>query len=201
MGVSFRVLAIGDSFTEGLLVERVRTITPPQDFPSPASPPYPEGLRGWLASDARLGSGVVVWNEGRGGECASVRGCSSNASSGAGRIEGLVNSRAWDVVIVMEGFNDLNDGQRYGASLGSAVNALRFMGRTARASGATVVMGILEPSMNTLSGAIASMADAEGFQRHTFRNVELGTDDVHPTQEGYDRMAREMYDKLKALFP
>jgi lysophospholipase L1-like esterase len=155
-------------------------------------------MRGHLAADGQLGAGVSVWNVGFGGECASVRGCWGNTTSGAGRIEGLVYAMAWDAVIIMEGFNDLNQGQQ---TLGSAVNALRFMGQTAKASGATVVMGILEPTMNSLAGAIASMANQEGFARHSFRDVEIGNDDVHPTQAGYDQMAADMYAKLEALFP
>lgn len=191
----FRVLAIGDSFTEGLIVERIFS-TPPQDFYYAASPPYPGRLQSWLSGDPQLGSGVVVANEGRGGECASMRWCSSNPDSGASRIQGLVTNTRWDAVIIMEGFNDLNNG----ATLGSTIDAVRYMGNTARASGATPIIGILEPTMLSLSGALASMADQEGFARHTFRNIELGGDDVHPTQAGYNQMADEMYAKLKDLF-
>lgn len=192
----FRVLAIGDSFTEGLVVERIAS-TPPQDFYYAASPPYPGRLQSWLAGDGQLGNGVVVANEGRGGECASLRGCSDNPDSGASRIQGLVTNTKWDAVIIMEGFNDLNNG----ATLGSTIDAVRYMGTTTRTSGATPIIGILEPSMLSLSGALANMAAQEGFARHTFRNIELGGDDVHPTQDGYNRMADEMFEKLKALFP
>jgi len=197
----FRVLAIGDSFTEGYIVDRDFSFTPPKDFLTIASPPYPGTLRGLLGGDGQLGSGVVVDNEGRGGECVSVRGCSSNSDSGASRIEGLLRARAYDAVVIMEGFNDFNDGASRGASLGSVIEALRFMGRSARTSGATVVMGILEPPMNSFGGNIAAMADQEGFARHSFRNIEIGTDDVHPTQAGYDAMGQQMFVKLKALFP
>src|SRR5690606_13576987 len=111
------------------IVERDFSVTPPHDVLKAASPPYPERLRGWLAGHGPLVNGVVVHNEGRGGECVSVRGCSSNGSSGASRIEGLVRATAYDVVIIMEGFNDFNDGRNHGASLGSVIDALRFMGR------------------------------------------------------------------------
>lgn len=197
----FRVLAIGDSFTEGLIVERIAS-TPPQDFYYEASPPYPGRLQSWLAGDPQLGNGVLVFNAGRGGECASVRGCSSNPDSGASRIQPLmIMSTKWDAVLVMEGFNDLNDGQQRGATFGGTIDAVRYMGSTARASGAMPVIAILEPPMLSLSGALANMAAQEGFARHTFRNIELGGDDVHPTQDGYNRMADEMFAKLKELFP
>src|SRR5690606_38788069 len=39
---TFRVLAIGDSFTEGYIVERDFSVTPPHDVLKAASPPYPE---------------------------------------------------------------------------------------------------------------------------------------------------------------
>ncbi len=192
----FRVMAIGDSFTEGLLVDLIPVS--PWHIDEPASPPYPATLRNWLRGDPRFGNNVVVANEGRSGECAAVAGCSGNGTSGRGRIAGLVKQTAWDAVIIMEGFNDQNDGKQ---GLGSIIAALRDMGRTAAASGATVVMGILDGPMDGLGGAIRSMADQEGFQRHSFRNIELGDDNVHPTQNGYDAMGRQAADKLKALFP
>ncbi len=194
----FRVMAIGDSFTEGLLVELLPPGTSPPYYAELASPPYPQGLRAWLRGDARLGPGVVVSNEGRSGECAAVAGCSSNPTSGRGRIGTLVTQSAWDAVIIMEGFNDQNDGRQ---SAGSIIAALRDMGRAAAAAGAIPVMGILEGPMDGLASGIAGMATQEGFARHTFRGIELGNDNVHPSQEGYDEMARQAYDKLRALFP
>ncbi len=195
----FRVLAIGDSFTEGMLVERVPPVPPattPTQFYSDAAPPYPDSLEMWLRGDGRFRSTADVRNEGYSGECAALRGCSGNITSGASRIADLVAGRTFDAVIIMEGFNDLNAG----GNVGSAVDALRFMAQTARASGATPILGILDGPMNPLSGSIQSMATAEGFHRHNFRNIELGTDDIHPTQEGYDDMGRQMYEKLKAIF-
>jgi lysophospholipase L1-like esterase len=197
---AFRVLAIGDSFTEGQLVERIPPVPPsttPTQFYSFASPPYPEGLAKLLRGDSQYGGSADVDNEGYSGECASLRGCSGNPTSGASRIEGLVAARTFDAVIIIEGFNDLNAG----GSVGGAVNALRYMAQTARASGATPVLGILDgPMSGALGDAIRAMADQGGFARHNFRNVELGTDGIHPTQDGYDEMAGQAFTKLKAMF-
>jgi lysophospholipase L1-like esterase len=197
----FRVMAIGDSFTEGAIVERFPPVPPatvPTQVYSFATPAYPEGLEGSLRGDGQLGTGADVDNEGYSGECASLRGCSGNVTSGASRITGLVAAKKFDVVIVMEGFNDLNSG----GTVTGAVNALRFMGQTARDSGATVVMGILDgPMSGPLGDGIRSMADQEGFARHSFRGIDIGSDNVHPTQEGYDAMTAQAFVKLKALFP
>jgi lysophospholipase L1-like esterase len=197
----FRVMAIGDSFTEGALVERFPPVPPstvPTQVYSFATPPYPEGLEDLLRGDGQLGNGADVDNEGYSGECASLRGCSGNPTSGASRIAGLVTAKKFDAVIIMEGFNDLNAG----GTVSGAVNALRFMGQTARDSGATVVMGILDgPMSGPLGDGIRSMADQEGFARHNFRGIAIGDDKVHPTQDGYDAMAAQAFIKLKALFP
>jgi lysophospholipase L1-like esterase len=197
---AFKVLAIGDSFTEGQLVERIPPVPPstvPTQIYSFASPPYPEGLQDLLRGDTQYGGSSSVANEGYSGECASLRGCSGNPTSGASRIEALVAPRTFDAVIIMEGFNDLNAG----GSVGGAVNALRFMAQTSRASGATPVLGILEgPMSGALGDSIRAMADQEGFARHIFRGVDIGNDGVHPTQDGYDEMARQAFAKLKAMF-
>lgn len=194
---ALRVLAIGDSFTEGQLVDRNFSVTPPMDTYKAAAPPYPEHLRQLLQADPALAPGVVVRNAGAGGECVSTSGCSSNPSSGQGRLAGLLSEMRWDIVIIMEGFNDLNNGR----NAGNVVDALRDMGRRTRASGALPVMAILDGPMTHLEGAIRSMADQEGFARRVFRGIEIGTDGVHPTQRGYDDMARQAYDTLSALIP
>ena len=207
----FRVLAIGDSFTEGQLVERTLKPTPPPDPDNPkppappqydqkysfAAPPYPEALEGLLRADARYGSNADVDNEGASGECASFNGCSGNLTSGAGRIGGLVAAKKFDVVIILEGFNDLNAG----GNVSTAVNALRNMGRTARASGATVLMGRIHVMRADMYEAIRSMAQAEQFLRVDFgTSVEIGSDGVHPTQHGYNTMAGIAYGAIKAVF-
>ena len=79
IGRVFRVLAIGDSFTEGQLVERrFRRCRPATDADdrvySFADPPYPEALEGLLRADPRYGSNADVDNEGYSGECASING-------------------------------------------------------------------------------------------------------------------------------
>jgi len=197
----FRVLSIGDSFTEGQLVERVPPVPPattPTQIYSFAEPPYPEMLEAILRSNPRYGSNADVDNEGFSGECASINGCSGNTSRGVTRIGTLTTNKKYDVVIILEGFNDLNSG----ATLSQAITALRTMGQTARASGATVVMGRIHVMRADMWDAIRTMAGEEKFVRVDFgTSVEIGTDNVHPTQDGYETMADIAYAAVRAAIP
>ena len=173
----FRVLAIGDSFTEGQLVERIRfhRLRRPAN-PTPtarltqtysfAAPPYPEALEGVLRTDAQYGATADVDNAGFSGECASIAGCSGNPTRGADRIGPLVTAKKYDVVIILEGFNDLNAG----GSLSGAITALRSMGTTARASGATVLMGRIHVMRTDMLDAIRTMALEEKFTPRRLRH-------------------------------
>jgi lysophospholipase L1-like esterase len=195
----FRVLSIGDSFTEGQIVERIPPVPPattPTQIYSFAAPPYPETLEAILRSDPRYGSTADVDNEGFSGECASVAGCSGNTTRGVGRIGPLTTAKKYDVVIILEGFNDLNAG----ASLNQAISALRTMGQTARASGAAVLMGRIHVMRSDMWEAIRTMALEEQFFRVDFDSrVEIGDDHVHPTQSGYDTMATFTYGAIKSI--
>jgi hypothetical protein len=207
----FRLMAIGDSFTEGQLVERRLKPVPPPDPNNPtpppppeyeqtysfAAPPYPEALEGLLRADPRYGPNADVDNEGYSGECASINGCSGNPTSGLGRIGGLVAAKKFDAVIILEGFNDLNAG----GNLSTTVNALRTMGRTAQASGATVLMGRIHVMRGDMWEAIRAMALEEKFTRVDFgTSVEIGSDNVHPTQRGYNTMAGIAFNAVKSVF-
>ena len=194
----FRVLAIGDSMTEGTLVERTPPVPPsttPTQVYSIADPPYPEALEVRLRADMQYGSNADVDNAGVAGECASTAGCSMNLTSGVGRIGALVAAKKYDVVVILEGFNDLNAGQ----SLSQAIGALRTMGQTARASGATVLMSRIRVMRPDMWEAIRVMALEEKFTRVDFgSSVEIGTDDVHPTEAGYNTMAGIAYSTIKS---
>jgi lysophospholipase L1-like esterase len=195
----FRVLAIGDSFTEGMLVERIPPV-PPSTIPTQiytfANPPYPEGLEMLLRTDARFGQTADVDNEGASGECASFAGCSGNLTSGVGRLPGLLSKKAYDVVVILEGFNDLNAG----GTVSTAVTALRTMGRAAKAAGSTVIMGRIHVMQADMWSAIRDMALAEQFHRVDFdTRVEIGNDLIHPTQDGYDEMAGFVYGAIRTL--
>ena len=88
-----------------------------------------------------------------------------------------------------------------GGTVSTTVNALRTMGRTAQASGATVLMGRIHVMRSDMWDAIRTMALEEKFTRVDFgTSVEIGTDNVHPTQDGYDTMAGIALNAIKSVF-
>ena len=198
IGRVFRVLSIGDSMTYGTIVE-VTPPVPPATVPmteySRAALPYPAGLQILLRADPRFTSTATVDNEGVPGECVSVTGCSSNPTSGVGRIAGLLAAKKYDVVVILEGFNDQNATPYPGSVI---ADSLRSMGRAARDSGATVVMGRIHVMRLDVWDAIRTMAFEEQFFRVDYdQRVDIGDDHVHPTQDGYDTMATFTYGAIK----
>ena len=140
---------------------------------------------------------MTVDNEGVPGECASVTGCSSNSTSGVSRIATLLAKKKYDVVVILEGFNDQNATPYPGSVI---ANSLRSMGRAARDSGATVLMGRIHVMRQDLWDAIRTMATEEQFFRVDYdQRVEIGDDHVHPTQGGYDTMASFTYGAIKGV--
>lgn len=198
----FRVLSMGDSMTYGTIVEIIPPVPPatmPKTEQYQADLPYPEGLEALLRADRRFGATADVDNAGVPGECASTSGCSSNPTSGVGRISSLLAAKKYDVVVILEGFNDQNATPYPGSVI---ANSLRDMGRAARNSGATVVMGRIHVMRQDLWDAIRTMALAEQFYRVDFdTRVEVGDDHVHPTQDGYDTMASFVYGAIKTVIP
>ncbi len=202
IGRVFRVLSMGDSMTWGTIVKFIPPV-PPATMPTreefQASPPYPEGLEFLLRDDTRYGSTADVDNEGIPGECVTTTQCSSNPTRGVDRIVGLVAKKKYDVVMILEGFNDQNATVFTGTTI---ANGLRSMGRAARDSGATVVVGRIHVMRSDLWDAIRTMAFEEKFYRVDFDSrVEIGDDKVHPTQDGYDVMAGLVYGAIKTVIP
>ena len=74
------------------------------------------------------------------------------------------------------------------------------MGRTAKASGATVLMGRIHVMRADMYEAIRTMALQEQFLRVDFdTRVEIGTTACIPTQDGYDTMAGIAYAAIKSV--
>ena len=122
-----KFLAFGDSLTAGVISPAVSLLI--------ASLPdsYPTGLQSRLGSRYRQQTPVVM-NEGSPGERAAVEGLR--------RFRGVLLQHRPEVVLLMEGTNDLLDGQN-GAN--AAINSLRTMIGEARSQGVRVALATIPP--------------------------------------------------------
>ncbi|MGH9163028.1 MAG: GDSL-type esterase/lipase family protein [Vicinamibacteraceae bacterium] len=207
---NFHVLAFGDSITagatsfrncdfdDGCRIQSVRAMTP-----------YPAGLLQRLADDPRFATGLVIRNRGIGGECASRANCGSN--SGETRFAGaLEEDPDYDFVVLLEGVNDLTQPDQ-ATAIERAHDALRDMVRQAKARAKVVVICKLTPveddeitgeprrdlgSVAQLNSRIEDLTLEEGLYRISWSGIDISADGLHPTQNGYNAMAQQVYDKI-----
>jgi len=206
-----RFLAFGDSTTAG-------EVTIPVSFgasgqgaawgPLRVVPEasYPTQLRAFLTGryTAQTAS-IQVTNAGRSGE---------GATDGALRFPGVLSSSNADVVLLLEGYNDLSLYGRRGINVGIA--GLDAMAKEARNRGARVFIAALTPSrpggVNTLdqeliveyNDRVRTMAAGEGAVYVNLFDAFLpslatyvGVDGLHPTEAGYRRMAEEFLTAIR----
>jgi lysophospholipase L1-like esterase len=178
-------LAYGDSITEGTL----------GDSGNPeAGRPYPEGVEQRLQP---FFPGFFMDNRGRGGET-TAQGL-SRLSEDADATVGVAPA----VVLLMEGTNDAT----FNRTPASIVNNLRSMIHVVKAAGAIPILGAIIPNFRDTENGIRAqgiledvnadlpgVAEEEGIRYvDTFSAMNnhglYGGDDLHPTQEGYDRLA------------
>ncbi|MBP7776537.1 MAG: HYR domain-containing protein [Acidobacteria bacterium] len=207
-------LAFGDSTTSGEITVPTTTALDVNGFPQfkmilVPSQSYPTKLLTLLRSRyTTQASQFVVTNAGLPREW---------VVDGARRLPGVLASTSPQVVLLLEGANDL---QAIGvAGIEPALLALRSMVRAARARGAAVFVASLPPpragGANTLSGPqvqtlnalISSGAVAEGatfvdLYAALAPNVPLyiGIDGLHPTEAGYQRMAETFFAAIRNAF-
>lgn len=210
-----KFLAFGDSLTWGVTSTPV-TLTLLELFrrtaiepPPPTS--YPSQLEGLLRARYRL-QAPVVYNEGMGGE--KVDGVPTRAPSGLVRLPSALASRAdAEVLLIMEGTNDLLNGE---AGATRAIEGLRqmvLMGQGAnkrvflatippqRAGGARNrdrVASII-PGFNDQIRALAASLGVPLVDVHAAlrENMSLiGVDDLHPTPRGYVVIAQTFADAI-----
>jgi lysophospholipase L1-like esterase len=196
-----RILAFGDSITSGEVVkpgtEDAETM--------PARDPYPAVLQRLI--NARYTSQTItVTNAGKGGE---------KAVDALPRFGGALRLANAEAVIILEGINDL-----YSGTLPDNIeNALRGVGALAaeaRNRGVRVYMCTLTPTrpgrryvpIGIVQAANARLRDGargEGAQLIDLftplladLNNNIGSDGVHPTELGYQRMAETVFAALRA---
>jgi lysophospholipase L1-like esterase len=193
-----RLVAFGDSMTEGV------TSLAPLPWLLVAAQPYPARLQGKLLARYTT-QAVSVANEGRAGEW---------AANGVRRLPGVLSARQPEVVILMEGVNDLNSG----ATLSATANAMEDMVRMCVYQGKAVVLAGLPPQRP--GGSKASSAALVGPYNDRLRAVAaakgaefvdvtaafggdlslISADGLHPNDAGYDRIAQAFYDRIVALY-
>jgi lysophospholipase L1-like esterase len=219
------ILAFGDSITEGEVPEagefgiRIRTVMKdkayPADLVSLLAQRY--SAQGATRLDAfclddpsrPTVSGIVVVNAGCLGEAAAAPGT-------VARLDQKLALYHPDVVLLLEGVNDL-----YGvASIAIAVQGVQTLIRDARNSGAQVLVGTLLPQIagdinatafdlivpfnaRLLPAATAAGAHVVDLYSDIATDVTdwiSPYDGLHPTEAGYQELARVWFTSLERLF-
>lgn len=207
-----KFVAFGDSVTFGengvssLVAERAGNVLQPM-VQYPFSQTYPGALQGLLAARYTTQS-VVVTNQGLRGERAGAPGTTSRFSS-------VVAGGQYQVVLLMEGSNDLSD--RDSRLEAAAITNLGRMVRDAKSRGVRPYLATVPPMIsNTARGLawslvpgfndqIRSLAAAEGITLvdvygalNTAPTQYIGFDGLHPNETGYAKIAETFFTALKA---
>lgn len=188
-----RILAFGDSITAGEVSPPVQSSVHFLDVPNS----YPSVLNGLLTARYKAQT-ITVLNEGISGERVLV--------TGEGRIEQLVVTHRPDVLIILEGVNGLNDTPDAPEEISEA---LRRGVRRAVAQGvplvlvSTILPGVpgrpkapKPDAVIDLNAGIRFWASRERAvlvdsyeQFNPMKEVLIGEDGLHPTIEGYRKLA------------
>jgi lysophospholipase L1-like esterase len=168
---------------------------------------YPADLQRNLASRySTQAQSIVVENQGRSLE---------KATEGASRLRGLLLRNAYDVVLLMDGANDLSDRDWRLAQDGLA--AMRSMVQSVKNSGAKAFLATLPPQFTgncpnrglayTLvlpyNDGLRDIASAEDvplvdiYQAFGGDTSLIDCDGLHPTPAGYQRIADEFSRNFK----
>ena len=195
-----RLVAFGDSLTEGKIasVAGLRQLA----FASA----YPGKLQTKLAARYTAQT-ITVANEGLGGE---------RAEDGVKRLPGVLRAQRPDLVLLMEGVNDLN---ALGASgISRAANAMEDMVRMCKAQGLAVMLAGIPPQRpgGSKAGSVALVAPYNERLRQValakgaeFVDIAaafggdlslLSSDGLHPNEAGYERIAQTFYDRIVATY-
>ena len=185
-----RFMAFGDSITAGV---------------GTTGPAYPSLLATEL-SDRYTAQQIVMFNEGRAGEFVAI--------TGEDRIKKVIAIDTPQVVLILEGVNDLN---AYGESdIPTIVFNLQRMVRSAQDAGATPFLATLLPqragapkaygadlivpanaAIKTIQGAIlVDLYAAFGGDAGTL----IGPDGLHPNASGYQKIADTFFDAIRSRF-
>ncbi len=205
-------LAFGDSMTAGEITVPVSGALDAQGFPLftrivVPSQSYPTDLLGMLRSRyVTQAAQLVVTNAGLPAE---------TAVAGSRRFPQALASSGAQVVLLLEGANDLGAGA---AAITPALTGLQTMIRQARTAGATVFIASIPPPrpggakalspavVQSFNDSIRAGAPLEGAIFVDLYaamlpdvNTLIGVDGLHPNEAGYQRMAETFFAAIRAF--
>ena len=165
---------------------------------------------------AQFGQYVTVTNSGVVGECVFATQGLCGATAGVGRFPAVaggapnVNPNAFDLVVFVEGVNDIEAG----VTPGSVAQGYRELVAAARDRKVVIIMtkfeetaiGSLNPTqVDALGDAIWTVTEDSSLgvevYRQSFFRVSTSGNPAAPTQAGYDQMASDVLSKLTREFP
>lgn len=193
--------AFGDSMTEGV-VSPTPTVLRRLAMPEA----YPAKLETMLAM-RYTGQMITVINRGIGGE---------RLETGRKRLPGVLDDDKPDVLLLLEGVNNIR-----GVSTQQLAADLDSMVVTSRRRGVNVMLATLLPISSSREARMpGTMADIEAFNGEILRIADkyrqgpvvdlfstfsasstlIGADGLHPTAEGYTRMAEIFFDAIRSRY-
>jgi lysophospholipase L1-like esterase len=173
---------------------------------------YPQLLQTRLRSRYPQQPGITVLNDGVGGEYATI----GAMPSGAARLPGSLLLNGPDVLLLMEGTNDMLDAR----GPDTAIVALEQMIQTAVTQGRRVMLATIPPVRPVTTLRFNQQSRIPGFNDRVralaaSRNVPLvevynalavdvpryiGEDHLHPTALGYQVIAETFFTSVRAAF-
>lgn len=206
LGVT-KVLAFGDSMTEGTTSAPVTTLLFRLDAGLARS--YPFKLQ-TMATARYTAQSIQVFNAGRAG---------NQAVNDLGRFSGALSEARPELVLLMEGANDLNSlapGESINARVTQTVSALEEMVKDAGFRGIPVMVATLPPQrpgapkagaatfLFRFNDAVKVMAAKKGAAvvdvNAQLTLADIGQDGLHPTEAGYQRMAEIWLAAIRAAY-
>jgi lysophospholipase L1-like esterase len=201
-----RFLAFGDSLTEGVTVETstYRMV----DFPGS----YPQQLAAMLSAYFR-GQAPTVVNDGRGAERISEPYAPTSSPGGLIRLPRSIDANRPEVVLLMEGTNDLMARRR-----AEAIDGMRKMIELVHQRGLRAFVATIPPMKiggpKNISPEVVAMVPGFNDGVRTAAALEqavlvdvyallkdrpetIGPDNLHLTREGYGIVAQAFFDAIK----
>lgn len=193
--------AFGDSITEGV-VSLAPTLL--QRLAMPEA--YPAKLEGLLAT-RYSGQTFTVINQGVGGE---------RLETGRKRLPGVLDADHPQVVLILEGINNIR-----GVTTAQLAADMDAMVVTARRRGVQVMLATLLPISSSREEKMpGTMADIQAFNGEIVRIANkyrtgpvvdafaafstapslIGADGLHPTAEGYNKLADVFFDAIRSRY-